>query len=503
MSYKTQNTFMAAALSVLPVVTLAANQKPNIIFMVAEDMSWQDWGVYGNRFAKTPNIDKLAGEGVLFTHAFNNSPVCHPSRGTLLTGQDVWRLRDGAVFGGVLHNTFDTYPRMLRDGGYDAAHSGKGWGPGFIEPGGWTEPPTGRRAQLKQLINGGEKDRPFCFWWGSLQGHRPFGYRPDGRSLDSIEVPPYLPDTPSVREDFAGFYQEVEAFDREVGQVVDWLDSTGLSSNTLLVVTADHGRPWPRAKGSLYDLGMRVPLIVRWPARIKPGRRVDDIVNFIDLAPTFLEAAGLAASKQMTGKSMMNILVSEENGVIDLERDRTYFGLEAHPSGKAFRNWLGPMSCRAIRTRDYLYIRNYPRDGQTAYPPLQGGPGVGVMQQQMKTNETARANFNLCFGTRPEEELYDVKADPWQVHNLADAPQFSDVKEALRKDLADYMKTTGDPRVDGHGDVFGHYPVWTGGKAMAGVNRSGELESFDKSAYAQWMTENGYQMPAAEKKEEE
>jgi len=471
---------------------MAEDQRPNVILMIAEDMSWKDWGIHGNQFAKTPHIDQAAREGVLFTHAYCNSPVCHPSRSALLTGQDIWRLRDAAVFGGTLHETFDTYTKLLRDGGYDVAHSGKGWGPGYYEPGGWTEPPTGRNSSLPEIITRRGEGRPFCFWWGTTLGHREFQYRPDDRTLEAIEVPPYLPDTPAVRQDFAGYYQEIEAFDKEVGKVMDLLDKTGLSKNTMLIITADHGMPWPRGKGSLYDMGTRVPLIVRWPARVKPSRKVDDFVNFIDLAPTIVEAAGLAASKQMTGKSLMKILLSDQNGIIESQRNRTHFGLEAHPTSGPYEHWLGYMSCRAIRTREYLYIRNYPRAGHVGWKAVQGGPAVNIMREEMAADETVKRNYQLCFGLRPEEELYDVKADPWQMRNLAGDPGFAEVKTSLAKALTDYMKTTDDPRANGHGDVFARYPTWTSGLPgkMGGYNRSGALEVFPKARYGEWIKKN-------------
>ncbi len=467
-------------------------KRPNVVLMIADDMSWKDWGVYGNKFAKTPNIDKAAKEGVRFTNAFCDSSVCHPSRSALLTGQDIWRLRDAAVFGGTLHNTFNTYPKMLREAGYEVAHSGKGWGPGYTETGGWKVPPTGKIARLPQLLTAGAcGERPFCFWWGTTLGHRPFNYRPDDRSLETIEVPPYLPDTRTVREDFAGYYQEVEAFDAEVGKVMKMLEKAGLTEETILIITSDHGMPWPRGKGSLYDMGTRVPLIVRWPKRIKSGRVVDDFVNFIDLAPTIVELAGLPASKQMTGKSLTKILMSDRSGTIESRRDRTHFALEAHHTAGPYQAWLGYMSCRAIRTDEHLYIRNYPRKGHPGWRPLQGGPAVAIMQKEMAADETVRRNYQLCFGLRPDEELYDLKADPYQMKNLAADPRFAEVKASLKKDLADYMRTTTDPRATGHGEVFARYPIWAGGRTqMGGFNRTGQFELFDKSKYARWMKEN-------------
>lgn len=470
----------------------AGAARPNILLMIAEDMSWKDWGVYGNGFVNTPNIDRVAKQGVRFTNAYCNSPVCHPSRSTLLTGQDIWRLRDAAVFGGTLHSTIPTYPSMLRDAGYEVAFSGKGWGPGHQKPGGWTIPPTGRKGEVAEIVATAKKGKqPFCFWLGSRQGHREFEYQPDGRALDAIELPPYVPDTAEVRKDYAGYYQEIEDFDAEVGKVLALLEESGQADNTILILTADHGQPWPRGKGSLYDLGTRVPLIVHWPDRIKPGWVVDDFINLTDLAPTFLEASGLNVPEEMTGKSLMPILESEKNGRIEKMRNRTHFGLEAHHSEGPFGRWLGYMSGRAIRTETHLYIRNYLREGHPGWRPLQAGPISEILQEKMATEEVAKKHFQLCFGHRPEEELYDIKTDPHQVHNLAGDPKLAEFNATLSKQLSEYMKSTDDPRAAGRGGIFAHYPLWCGGKdRMGGPNPAGKIEVFPAKGYDKWMNEN-------------
>ena len=466
----------------------SADGRPNILLMIADDMSAQDWGPYGKTFAKTPNIDKLARQGLKFNNAFCNSPVCHPARSVLLTGQEIWRLRDAAIFGGTLQKDIVTYVDLLQQAGYDVAYSGKGWGPGSLSPGGRITPPTGRSTRLAEVLRKDSK-RPFCFWWGTVLGHRPFEYRPDGRSLDTIELPPYMPDTKAVREDYAGYFQEVEAFDAEVGKVMQQLDEAGEAENTILIVTADHGMPWPRGKGSLYDLGTRVPLIIRWPKHIKPGRAVDDFVSFADFAPTFLDAGGINIPNTMTGRSLMGVLKSGDDEPV---RDRVFLGLEAHPTSGPYESWLGYMSCRAIRTEEYLYIRNYPLAGHPGWKPTQAGPMIEILKQRMTTDETAKQHYDLCYGLRPEEELYEVRTDPHQVKNLAGDPRFTDTRRKLSAALNDYMKATGDPRSQGKGHLFHHYPVWVSGAKgmMGGYNRTGTLKIFPKAKYHEWMREN-------------
>lgn len=493
MRFSSNNIFICVAFTcLLHSVDLAAQeQRPNIVLMIAEDMSIKDWGVYGNTFAKTPNIDALAKQGVRFTNAYCASPMCHPARSVLLTGQEIWRLRDAAVFGGTLHKDIPTYVDLLKAAGYEVAHHGKGWAPGVLRPGGRTAAPTGRRAELAKVLSQ-KNDRPFCFWWGSYYGHREFAYRPDGRSLDAIELPPYLPDSPAVRRDYAGYYQEVESYDREVGKVVRMLDEAGVADHTLLIVTSDHGMPWPQGKGSLYDLGTRVPFIVRWPARIRPGRVVDDFVSFTDLAPTFLDVAGVKTPSEMTGKSLIPVFASEASGRIEERRDRVFLGLEAHPMTGPFESWLGYMSGRAIRTSRFLYIRNYSRADETGWKPVRSGPIVGIMRSQMATDDEMKRNYRLCFGLRPEEELYEIASDPHQVNNLAHHPEFAAQKRQLSESLNQYMRATDDPRAVGNGSIFGRYPVWSskGRNQMGGHNRAGDLELFDQADYDAWVEKN-------------
>jgi uncharacterized sulfatase len=310
------------------------------------------------------------------------------------------------------------------------------------------------------------KGKPFCFWFGSHDPHRP--YEPDiapkeGANIrpQEIAVPPFLPDVPTVRADLHDYLSEIQRFDREVGQMLDLLKQKGQLDNTLVVVTSDNGMPFPRAKMQLYDYGTRMPLAMQWPARVRGGRVVTDFVSHVDFAPTFLEAAGLQPLPAMTGRSLMPILTGDKSGRVQPERDRAYFGRERHDLfRREGERWLGyPM--RAVRTGEYLYIRNFettrfPAADSPRISDSDEGPTKAFLREHRDDPRFSRFH-QLAYGLRPEEELYRVADDPGQIKNLAGDPGLAAVKRSLRADLEAWMKRTGDPRALDQGDVFDSY----------------------------------------------
>ena len=225
---------------------------------------------------KTPAFDRVAGEGVLFTHAFADSPSCMPSRSSILTGQHIWRLREGGNIHSTLPRDFQVYTELLEKSGYLIGHTSKGWGPGKLEPGGRTRNPAGPKYEdFASFIAARPEGKLFAFWLGSSDPHRPFNKDAgvgSGKRLGDVRVPPHLPDHEIVRGDILDYYMEVERFDRKVASALELLEERGVLDNTLVVVTSDHGMPFPRAKASLYDYGSRVPLAIRWPQRIRGNR---------------------------------------------------------------------------------------------------------------------------------------------------------------------------------------------------------------------------------------
>jgi len=329
----------------LTLAARAVDSRPNVLLCIADDASWRHFGANGDKVCRTPNFDRVAREGVNFTRAFCSSPSCTPSRGALLTGQDFWRLEQGANLWSHWPNKFAVYPDLLAKAGYHVGLHGKGWGPGDFKSGGREHNPAGAAYRdFATFLESVPQGKPFCFWFGSQDPHRPYergaGVK-SGKRIEEVSVPPFLPDTPAVRSDILDYYFEIERFDRDLGAMLKLLEDAGRLDNTLIVVTSDNGFPFPRGKATCYDAGTRMPLAIRWPARVKAGRGVDDFVSLIDLAPTFLEAAGLKPLPEMTGRSLLPLLTSEKSGQIDPARDKVFFGRERHANVRA-----GPLACR-------------------------------------------------------------------------------------------------------------------------------------------------------------
>lgn len=431
-------------------VVSAAEPRPNILVLMSDDQSWLHTGAAGCRAVRTPNIDRVAEEGVRFTHAFADSPGCAPSRGAMLSGQAFWRLREGAVQRSSFPADIRVYPEALRAAGYHVGMTGKGWGPGVFAP--RRHNPAGKsyksfEAFLKQAPEGA----PFCFWLGSLDPHRP--YTPgsglgEGKRLEEAEVPPFLPDVKEVRGDLLDYYAEIDRFDRDVGAALRALEEAGKAANTLVIVASDNGMPFPRAKANLYDYGVRVPLAVRWPGRVKGGRVVDDFVTLADCAPTVMEAAGLKPFPEMTARSFLDVLLSGQAGRVDPARDHAVFGRERH--GKSW-------PARALRDSRYLYIRNYAPERLEGLDSGDVSPSKAFLLASASDPQYRRF-YELALGPRPAEELYELSGDAGQMRNLAEAPENAAALKERREKLEAVLRSAEDPRILGRGKVFDDYP---------------------------------------------
>lgn len=449
----------------------AAPARPNILLCLADDWGWPHAGAYGDQVVKTPAFDRLAEEGVLFQHAFVSSPSCTPCRNALLTGQQFYRLDEGANLWSTLDIRHPNFMILLRKAGYEIGHWRKAWGPGNFKKGGYTEHPCGPDSEFTAFMEKRDKDKPFCFWFGTHDPHR--GYArgsgaESGINIDDVRVPDFYPRHAEIRGDIADYYFEVQRWDTDVGDAIEQLDAAGELDRTIIVMTGDHGMPFPRCKGNLYDWGARVPLAIRWGDSAAAGRTVTDFTSLTDLAPTFLEVAGVEAPGAMTGLSLLPILKSETDGRVNTNRNFMVFGRERHVPAQKKPSMAG-YPTRAIRTDQWLLILNLEPDRWPAgvpegathrigrYADCDDGPTKSVIMQA-KGQPAYQPFYDLCFARRGAVELYDCEKDPDQIHNLAEDPGYRDTLERLRSRLVAYLKETGDPRFSGKPVEFENYP---------------------------------------------
>lgn len=503
--------------------------RPNIVFLFADDWG-RHAGAYAkldgpggiNDAAKTPHFDRLANKGVLFRNAHVNAPSCTPCRSAILSGQYFWRTGRGAILrAAVWDESIPTYPELLRQSGYHIGKTYKVWSPGrpidapyggqkfafekagrrfnqfsqnatkLIGQGATIEQAKNEllgevRANFRHFLAARPADAPFCYWFGPTNTHRSWT-QGSGKALWGIDpdalrgkMPPYLPDVPEIREDFADYLGEAAAFDASIGAIVEELEKAGEFERTLIVISGDHGAPgFLRGKCNLYSFGTAVALLVLGPG-VRGGRVVDDFVNLADLAPTFLEAAGLPIPSEMTGRSLWPVLRSERSGLVDPARDFVITGRERHV--EIARPDRTPYPQRAIRTAEHVLIINFKpdrwpmgnpylldSDSPPTYEELTTNTRITLPDEDasptkawmvMHRNDPQwREHFQWVYGKRPRYELYDLKRDPHETTNVADDPAYAEVKRTLERRLIAELERTGDPRLIDDGKYFETPPL--------------------------------------------
>ena len=460
------------ALALLGTAALAPSQttkRPNLLFVIADDWSHGHAGAYGCQWVKTPHFDRVAREGLLFDNCFTSNPKCSPCRATILTGRNSWQLKEAINHNSLFPTEFAVFPDLLEAGGYSVGLTGKGWGPGDYKSTGWKRNPAGPEFQQHKLkpphsgisnndyaanfasfLDQRDKTKPFSFWLGGQEPHRAYemgsGERA-GRSLQEVTVPGYLPDNRAVRSDMLDYALEVEWFDLHLGRALKKLEEIGELDNTVVVVTSDHGQPFPRVKGQIYEHGFHLPLAVRWGKNLKAGAVVKEFINTRDFAPTFLELAGVKPAPTITGKSFVNVL----KGGSDPARNVMLIAKERHDLGRP--NDAG-YPVRAIRTPEYLYVRNYTPDAWPAGNPETGYRNVDDSPTKTLMISSFDDHYKLAFGHRAPEELYDIRTDAACLHNLAQNPQHAPLRRQLRERMEEMLKAEGDPRMLGRADFF-------------------------------------------------
>lgn len=488
----TQQIFYLLAIAIIAIFTQCTSKSaevdhspPNILFAISDDQSYPHASAYGCQFVNTPNFDRVAREGVLFSHAYAPSPSCSPTRASILTGRNIWQNEEAGVHISLFPRKFNVLPDILAANGYHVGVTGKGWAPGNWKDPGWphnpagpgyyqhdTVPPTDKMSEVdyaanfKTFLKERKAGQPFYFWFGGSEPHRGYEYGSGyaaGKKLTEVKVPPFLLDDSVTRMDILDYALEIEYFDHHLGRMLAHLEEIGELDNTIVIVTSDNGMPFPRVKINMYDYGIHMPLAVSWGNNIKGNRIVDDFISLIDLKPTLLEAAGVTIPEQVTGRSFLNVLQSNASGQVDSSRSYVLSGKERHNYARA-DNMNYPI--RAIRTGKYLYLHNFKPDRWPSGDPpvykdseLNKASGKTILAKK-DTDAKAKKLFELTVDKRPAEELYNLEIDPGCLNNLADDPAYNDVRKKLWQQLKADLEQQGDPRIFGKGDVFDSYPVF-------------------------------------------
>jgi arylsulfatase A-like enzyme len=453
----------------------AANTRPNVLFCIADDAS-PHFGVYGCNWVKTPNIDRVAKAGLIFENVYTPTAKCAPSRAAILCGRNPWQLEEAANHQHFFPSKFKSFTESLRDAGVHVGAQGKTWGPGSAKTADGQPRDFGMLkdannaanpgASFRKFLNARKADQPFFYWFGSSYPHRAYkldsGIEAGKKPSDIDHVPAFWPDNNVVRRDMLDYAVEIEAYDAQVGSLLKVLEDSGELDNTLVIITSDHGMPFPRVKGHNYDMSNRVPFVAHWPNGIaKPGQKIADFVSLIDLAPTMLELFGVDADKSgmspITGVSFTDLLSGQpthQRPFVLLGRERNdVLARPGTPFGLGY-------PVRGIREGNLLYLHNFTPDRWPCGNPDMGLKDTDPSPTKQLIENLGESNrfWQFNFGKRPQEELFDLVSDPDCVKNLAEDANLRTRMTQLKEKLFAELERQNDPRVLGQGDIFDNYP---------------------------------------------
>lgn len=412
--------------------------KPNFVFIIADDCTFRDIGCYGGQ-AHTPNIDKLASEGMRFTHCFQAAPMCSPTRHNIYTG--LYPVKSGAYPNHAFAKEgTKSVVHYLKPLGYRVALSGKRHiSPPEVFPfeySGQKNNPDFEAIE-KLMIESKNSDTPFCLFACSNEPHSPWN-KGDASRYDAakLELPPYFVDTEETRECMTRYLAEITYYDWQVGQILGLLDKHGLADNTLVIVVSEQGSSFPFAKWTCYDSGLQSAFIARWPGKIKSGTVSDAMIEYLDVLPTYIEAAGGAQPAALDGKSLLPVLFGQKN-----EHKQYVFG---EMTTRGTINAPEHFGIRSIRSRKFKYVWNFTPEVKFQNACTNDKECVFKSWREKATTDPDAADKVRRYEHRAGEELYDVTKDPYEWNNLADVPRYAEVKSKLRNRLVEWMRATGD-----------------------------------------------------------
>ena len=421
-----------------------AQDQPNIVFVMADDLTYFDVGAYGSKEAKTPNIDALAEDGLKFNKFFQAAPMCSPTRHNLMTG--IYPVRSGAY----PNHTFveegtKSIVQHLRPLGYrlalsgkrhlspksvfDFEYLGKGKNPDF--------------ALVDEFMKDAtEKQEPFCLFLTSNEPHVPWNKgNPDMYDPATVDLPPYFVDTRETREAFASYLAEINYLDQQVEEALALLDKHGIADNTIFIFTSEQGNSFPFAKYTNYDAGLQTAFIVRWPGVITKGRTTDALADYTDVVPTFIDIAGGDIPSGLDGKSFLDVLKGKST-----EHKDYSFGIQ---TTRGIFQGSEHFGIRSVTDGRYRYIMNLSPEAEFVNlptSPKKARDWWKSWEEAAKTDPLAKERVR-AYRQRPAFELFDSKADPYSLCNLAGKPEYKEIESRLKKELLAWMEYCGD---EGH-----------------------------------------------------
>lgn len=469
------------------------HQRPNILFVIADDMSYPYASAYGSRCVETPGFDYVAEHGAIFNNAYVTSPGSSPSRASILTGLYPWQIEEAGTHASCFPADYVCYPDVFKDNGYAIGYTGKGWGPGNWEISGRPYNPAGPvyndikldppysgiskvdySANFRKFLDDRPTDSPFCFWLGTHEPHRPYenmSWIKAGDSIDVAEVPGFLPDADEVRSDILDYAVEIEWFDSQLLACIRELEKRNELDNTIIIVMADNGMSFPHAKANCYEPGLHVPMAICWGNRISAGKEIRELVSGVDIFPTLLEAAGIEWKNAHTlvGQSMMPLLDGREK---DWTTEDVFSGRERHSCSR-YGNSGYPM--RSIRSGSYLLIHNFhperypagdpqaldkkgrPGEMHKAYFDIDTAPSKDYLTDH-RNDPDVKAYFDAAVALRPEFEMYNIDNDPSCMNDISDDPAVLGIFKDLKAKLHERLVVTGDTRVGDNPEIWESYP---------------------------------------------
>lgn len=430
------------------------SQRPNVLIIMADDCTHSDLPAYGGENAKTPNLDSLAAQSLVFNKAYLCSAMCQPCRAELYTG--LYPLRNGCAWNhSASRPNVKSLPHHLGNKGYRVGIAGKiHVTPQVVFPfenvSGFDKNCVRNPTQTHDLANvrdfiTRDTKQPFCLVVALVEPHVPWVMGdPSAYPPEKISLPPNIADTPRTRADFARYLAEITYMDSQVGELLETLESSGESDSTLVIFTSEQGSQFPGCKWTNWDTGVHTALMARWPKHIDPGMRTDALVQYADIVPTLLDACGAEVdANEFDGSSFLPVLLGEK----DSHREYV-FGMHNNvPEGPAY-------PIRSVTDGEFHYIQNLTPNEMYIEKHLMGIKGDGALNNPYwatwiwnSTEDPATYNLVRRYMHRPAEQLYQLEQDPYEMNNLADKPEFSERKSRLATQLANWMEMQGDPGI--------------------------------------------------------